>query len=71
LLLRRFDRRHTIAPDSHKANGNSVRRLACRKTCGFPGPGKAELIGRLIGVSEKGLKIWDSMPASTEKGIES
>jgi hypothetical protein len=49
----RFDRRHTITADSQKANGNSVRKTACRKTDEFPVPATAALIGAFFGASPR------------------
>jgi hypothetical protein len=56
-LLRRFDRRHTIAPDSAKTYGNLVHGTACRNTDDFPGPAEASLIGRLMAFLEKGSRF--------------
>src|SRR5580704_3410608 len=44
-FLKRFDRPHPIAPDSHKTDGISVRKTAYRKTCEFLWPAEASLIG--------------------------
>jgi hypothetical protein len=43
-LLKRFDRRHPITADSHKTDGNSVRRTVRRKSCEFPVRARAWLI---------------------------
>jgi hypothetical protein len=44
----RFDRRHPIAPDSAKTDGNLVHGSACRNTDDFLVPVTAALIGRLM-----------------------
>jgi len=49
-----FDGLHPITPDSHKTDGNSVRKTACRETCGFPGRAGVALNGDLMVFPEKG-----------------
>jgi hypothetical protein len=58
LLLRRFDRRHSIAPDSAKAYENPTRRTASRNTHEFPVPADQSVFLLLLATHFYALGTW-------------
>jgi hypothetical protein len=67
-LLRHFDRRHPITPDSQETDENSVRWLACRKTHGFSGDCQGVTYWSFDGGPEKGLRFRDNTELTLRLG---